>query len=126
MNHWHARSGERLDIAVPPKYKPTDFVKTSYWSQRGKLDVPKGAVHLPPGDESGPGMTPCCWAGPAGIRRNRPRRRGRRHGFTGLLAGAVCAVLTGARSYVAIGEWIADAGLAQRAKLGLSRLMPRI
>jgi hypothetical protein len=26
---------------VPPKYKPTDFVKPSYWSHRGKLDVPK-------------------------------------------------------------------------------------
>lgn len=35
------RTGQRLDIAVPPKYKPTDFRKPSYWSQRGKLDVPK-------------------------------------------------------------------------------------
>jgi hypothetical protein len=36
-------AGEKLDspIPVPPKYKPTDFVKTSYWSYRGKLDVPK-------------------------------------------------------------------------------------
>lgn len=34
-------SGERVDVPVPPKYKPTDFVKTSYWSARGKLDVPK-------------------------------------------------------------------------------------
>ena len=35
--------GEKLDapIPVPPKYKPTDFAKTSYWSHRGKLDVPK-------------------------------------------------------------------------------------
>lgn len=35
--------GEKLDapIAVPPKYKPADFTKTSYWSHRGKLDVPK-------------------------------------------------------------------------------------
>ena len=35
------RSGADLHIAVPPKYKPADFRKTSYWSQRGKLDVPK-------------------------------------------------------------------------------------
>lgn len=28
-------------IPVPPKYKPADFVKTAYWSHRGKLDVPK-------------------------------------------------------------------------------------
>jgi hypothetical protein len=35
--------GEKLDgpIPVPPKYKPADFAKTSYWSHRGKLDVPK-------------------------------------------------------------------------------------
>ncbi|MGH3636900.1 MAG: DUF7008 domain-containing protein, partial [Mycobacterium sp.] len=35
------RSGTRLDIPVPPKYTSADFRKTSYWSQRGKLDVPK-------------------------------------------------------------------------------------
>ncbi|MFI8550221.1 BREX-2 system adenine-specific DNA-methyltransferase PglX [Spirillospora sp. NPDC077959] len=35
------RTGKRLDIAVPPKYAPKDFQKNSYWSQRGKLDVPK-------------------------------------------------------------------------------------
>ncbi|MFI6433227.1 BREX-2 system adenine-specific DNA-methyltransferase PglX [Rhodococcus oryzae] len=36
-------AGEKLDapIPVPPKYKPTDFLKASYWSRRGKLDVPK-------------------------------------------------------------------------------------
>src|SRR3954454_17727752 len=35
-------------------------------------------------------------------------RRGRRHALTGVLAVGACACLTGARSYVAIGEW-ADA-----------------
>ena len=35
------RTGTRLDIPVPPKYKNTDFRKPSYWRQRGKLDVPK-------------------------------------------------------------------------------------
>lgn len=36
-------TGEKLDtpIPVPPKYKPADFAKPSYWSHRGKLDVPK-------------------------------------------------------------------------------------
>jgi hypothetical protein len=36
-------AGQKLDspIPVPPKYKPTDFAKASYWSHRGKLDVPK-------------------------------------------------------------------------------------
>ena len=32
-------AGETLDIAVPPKYKPTDFKTTAYWRNRGKLDV---------------------------------------------------------------------------------------
>jgi hypothetical protein len=35
------RTGQRLDIDVPPKYKKEDFLRTSYWNQRGKLDVPK-------------------------------------------------------------------------------------
>ncbi|WP_329062122.1 BREX-2 system adenine-specific DNA-methyltransferase PglX [Streptomyces sp. NBC_01429] len=35
------KTGERLDIAVPPKYSSADFLKHSYWSHRGKLDVPK-------------------------------------------------------------------------------------
>ncbi|MFD0923938.1 BREX-2 system adenine-specific DNA-methyltransferase PglX [Saccharopolyspora rosea] len=35
------RTGERLNIPVPPKYTSADFLKSSYWSQRGKLDVPK-------------------------------------------------------------------------------------
>ncbi|MFC8385748.1 BREX-2 system adenine-specific DNA-methyltransferase PglX [Nocardia sp. NPDC057272] len=29
------------DIPVPPKYSSADFLKSSYWSHRGKLDVPK-------------------------------------------------------------------------------------
>ncbi|MET9969400.1 BREX-2 system adenine-specific DNA-methyltransferase PglX [Streptomyces sp. NPDC006356] len=35
------RTGQRLDIPVPPKYGSGDFVKISYWHQRGKLDVPR-------------------------------------------------------------------------------------
>jgi hypothetical protein len=32
-------TGQRLPISVPPKYGSGDFRKTSYWNQRGKLDV---------------------------------------------------------------------------------------
>ncbi|WP_257027710.1 MULTISPECIES: BREX-2 system adenine-specific DNA-methyltransferase PglX [unclassified Streptomyces] len=35
------QTGQRLDIPVPPKYSSADFLKHSYWSHRGKLDVPK-------------------------------------------------------------------------------------
>ncbi|MEU6021352.1 BREX-2 system adenine-specific DNA-methyltransferase PglX [Micromonospora sp. NPDC047134] len=36
-----ARRAIRETIVVPPKYKSADFRKNSYWSNRGKLDVPK-------------------------------------------------------------------------------------
>src|SRR5919202_5478205 len=42
------------------------------------------------------------------------RRRGRRHALTGVLAIGACACLTGATSYVAIGEWAAAQGQAVR------------
>src|SRR4051812_25689774 len=45
-------------------------------------------------------------------------RRGRRHELTGMLAIAACACLTGARSYVAIGEWAAAQGQAVLDCLG--------
>lgn len=35
------KTGKRIEIPVPPKYVPADFLKASYWSHRGKLDVPK-------------------------------------------------------------------------------------
>jgi hypothetical protein len=41
MQREEDRTGERLDIPVPPKYASADFLKASYWSHRGKLDVPK-------------------------------------------------------------------------------------
>lgn len=52
------------DIPVPPKYKPTDFKKTTYWSLRGKLDVPKERFISFPGCErdSDPSL-PILWAG---------------------------------------------------------------
>jgi hypothetical protein len=38
-------------IAVPPKYASGDFRKASYWSLRGKLDVPKERFFSLPGCE---------------------------------------------------------------------------
>ncbi|WP_405893484.1 BREX-2 system adenine-specific DNA-methyltransferase PglX [Streptomyces sp. NBC_01527] len=35
------RTGEHKGIKPPPKYSGADFLKHSYWSNRGKLDVPK-------------------------------------------------------------------------------------
>ena len=58
------RTGERLDIPVPPKYTSADFRKQSYWSQRGKLDVPKERFISYP--DAGPASDPSLvlgWAG---------------------------------------------------------------
>ena len=48
-------------------------------------------------------------------------RRGRRHTLTAVLAVAVAAVLVGARSLVAIGEWASDAPIQVLAALGVRR-----
>jgi predicted transposase YbfD/YdcC len=48
-------------------------------------------------------------------------RRGRRHPLVGVLGIAVCAVLAGARSLAAIGEWAADAPGQVLACLGVRR-----
>ena len=49
------------------------------------------------------------------------KRRGRRHPLGAVLAVAVAAVLAGARSLVAIGEWAADAPAPVLAALGVRR-----
>jgi predicted transposase YbfD/YdcC len=49
------------------------------------------------------------------------QRRGRRHALSAVLAVAVAAVLAGARSLVAIGEWAADAPGPVLAALGVRR-----
>ncbi|SDO24228.1 hypothetical protein SAMN04487981_109207 [Streptomyces sp. cf386] len=58
------RTGQRLDIPVPPKYSSADFLKTSYWSNRGRLDVPKERFisYLEAGPEADP-TTLLGWAG---------------------------------------------------------------
>jgi hypothetical protein len=52
-------------------------------------------------------------------------RRGVRYPFAAILAVAVCAMLAGARSFVAIGEWVADLPEQARAGLGFDRSDPR-
>lgn len=52
------------DIPVPPKYTTADFRKTSYWSHRGKLDVPKERFILYPDVGRATDPTPLLgWAG---------------------------------------------------------------
>ena len=49
------------------------------------------------------------------------KRRGRRHALAGLLAVGIAAVIAGARSFAAIGQWAADAGTDVLAVLGAAR-----
>jgi predicted transposase YbfD/YdcC len=51
-------------------------------------------------------------------------RRGRRHDVVAVLTVAVCAVLAGARSYIAIAEWARDLPPTVRARLSLGRRPP--
>jgi predicted transposase YbfD/YdcC len=51
-------------------------------------------------------------------------RRGVRHQLVAVLGVAVCAVLAGARSYVAIAEWAHDLPVVVRARLGIERVAP--
>ena len=51
-------------------------------------------------------------------------RRGRRHELTGVLAIGACAVLTGASSYVAIGEWASAQGQAVLDRLDSEAELP--
>ena len=57
-------AGEKVLIPVPPKYKPVDFRKTSYWQARGKLDVPKERFVLyPDAGRTGDTSAVVGWAG---------------------------------------------------------------
>jgi len=51
-------------------------------------------------------------------------RRGVRHGCAAVLGIAVCAVLTDAKSYLAIADWAHDLTPTVRARLGLGRQAP--
>lgn len=51
-------------------------------------------------------------------------RRGRRHSLVSVLLTACCAVLTGVRSYAAVGQWAANAPQDALARLGVRALGP--
>ena len=70
--------------------------------------VARLAAHRVPGDQVVPEQSAGLLPYLAGLPDPRDRR-GRRHGLVGVLAVAVCAVLAGAKSFAAIGEWAADA-----------------
>ena len=54
-----------------------------------------------------------------------PRKaRGCRHRLVTVLAVSVCAILAGARSYVAIAEWAHDLPVSARLRLGIGRRDP--
>jgi hypothetical protein len=57
-------AGEQVSIPVPPKYKPVDFRKPSYWQARGRLDVPKERFVLyPDTGRTGDSSAVLGWAG---------------------------------------------------------------
>ncbi|HEX2418963.1 MAG TPA: transposase family protein [Micromonosporaceae bacterium] len=51
-------------------------------------------------------------------------RRGVRHGLVFVLTAAVCAVAAGARSFVAVAEWVADLPTEIAAALGVDQRCP--
>lgn len=54
-----------------------------------------------------------------------PRKpRGKRHGLAGILGIALAATLAGARSFVAIAEWVADAAPPVLAAVGVTGAVP--
>jgi predicted transposase YbfD/YdcC len=52
------------------------------------------------------------------------KRRGVRHPITAIVALALAATLAGAQSFVAIGEWVADAEDTDLAALGIAGVVP--
>lgn len=60
----HAQQAQVGDIPVPPKYGSKDFLKSSYWKLRGKLDVPKERwISYPGAERSGDDSLVIAWAG---------------------------------------------------------------
>ncbi|MDG4799327.1 BREX-2 system adenine-specific DNA-methyltransferase PglX [Micromonospora sp. WMMD980] len=57
-------AGEKVEIPVPPKYTSADFVRSSYWRARGKLDVPKERfISYPQAGRDSDGSELLGWAG---------------------------------------------------------------
>jgi DDE_Tnp_1-associated len=80
--------------------------------------VTRLAAHRVPGGEVVPGQHPDLLRYLAALPDPRDRR-GLRHDLAGVLAVAVCAVLAGAKSLAAIGEWAADAPSDVLVSLGI-------
>jgi hypothetical protein len=78
-----------------------------------------GGVQLPDPVGFAPGLRTVL----AGVVDPR-KRRGVRHGLVVVLTAAVCAVAAGARSFVAVAEWVADVPEEVAAALGVDRRCP--
>lgn len=78
-----------------------------------------GAVELP----DPVALVPCLRAALDGVVDPRARR-GIRHGLVVVLTAAVCAVAAGARSFVAVAEWVADLPVEVAAVLEIDRRCP--
>src|SRR4051812_46262738 len=52
-------------------------------------------------------------------------RHGRRHPLTAILALVCCAIMSGAKSYAAIGQWGEDQDIALMHRLGFTRTPPK-
>src|SRR6188768_3836646 len=52
-------------------------------------------------------------------------RHGRRHPLTAILALVCCAIMSGAKSYAAIGQWGRDQDIALMHRLGFTRTPPK-
>ncbi|MFD3676457.1 BREX-2 system adenine-specific DNA-methyltransferase PglX [Streptomyces sp. NPDC058613] len=56
--------GEEREIDQPSKYKTSDFLRTSYWANRGKLDVPRERfISYPEANPDGDSTLLLGWAG---------------------------------------------------------------
>lgn len=73
IGHPAVREAVRAELGVvpvPPKYGPPDFVRTSYWSARGKLDVPKERfISYPGASRDGDDSLTLGWAGWSAVER---------------------------------------------------------
>jgi len=57
-------TGKRLNIPVPPRYTSADFLRPSFWRNRGKLDVPKERfISYPDAGPEADGSLLLGWAG---------------------------------------------------------------
>jgi uncharacterized protein DUF7008/Eco57I restriction-modification methylase len=58
------KDGVRRDIDSPSKYRTSDFLRPSYWANRGKLDVPKERfISYPDASPDGDSTLMLGWAG---------------------------------------------------------------